>query len=169
VTSDRSELDRNQNPDGDYHADLARRRASERAGRPKQFKLSDPTLCRDVSEWMDQGWSPKLIAQMLAKTYPGDLLRRVSHETIYQCLYVQTRGNLRADLHKQLSTKRPARKKRDSCDGPRNPIRGRVQDQRSSPRGEGPSRAGPLGISMVLSSRLRMLWRVGDPRSVVAQ
>jgi IS30 family transposase len=110
------EVDRNQNPDGDYHAGLAHSRADERARRPKQFKLSDEGLCRDVTEWMDQGWSPKLIAQMLAKTYPGDRLRQVSHETIYQCLYVQTRGNLRADLHKQLSTKRPARKKRDACD-----------------------------------------------------
>ena len=32
----------------------------------------------------------------------------MSHETIYQCLYVQTRGSLRADLYKCLSTKRAA-------------------------------------------------------------
>ena len=37
----------------------------------------------------------------------------MSHETIYKCLYVQTRGSLRADLHKCLSTKRGARKPRD--------------------------------------------------------
>jgi len=36
----------------------------------------------------------------------------VSHETIYKCLYVQTRGHLRADLHKCLSTKRAIRKTR---------------------------------------------------------
>ena len=30
----------------------------------------------------------------------------MSHETIYQALYVQTRGRLRADLHRQLSLKR---------------------------------------------------------------
>ena len=36
----------------------------------------------------------------------------MSHETIYQALYVQTRGELRADLHKQLSLKRSARKPR---------------------------------------------------------
>jgi transposase, IS30 family len=34
----------------------------------------------------------------------------VSHETIYQSLYVQTRGSLRADLYKCLSTKRAGRK-----------------------------------------------------------
>jgi IS30 family transposase len=49
---------------------------------------------------MDDGWSPKLIAAMLARDHPDDKLMRVSHETIYQCLYVQTRGSLRADLHK---------------------------------------------------------------------
>ena len=44
----------------------------------------------------------------------------MSHETIYQCLYVQTRGGLRADLHRCLSTRRKARKKRDRSDARRN-------------------------------------------------
>ena len=62
---------------------------------------------------MDDGWSPKLIAQTLARDHPDDKLARVSHETIYKCLYVQTRGSLRADLHRCLSTRRAARKSRD--------------------------------------------------------
>jgi len=41
----------------------------------------------------------------------------VSQETIYQCLYVQTRGNLRADLYRCLSARRSTRKKRDRPDG----------------------------------------------------
>jgi transposase, IS30 family len=61
---------------------------------------------------MDGGWSPKLIAEVLARDHPDDKLARVSYETIYQCLYVQTRGSLRADLHKCLSTKRAVRKHR---------------------------------------------------------
>ena len=68
---------------------------------------------------MDDGWSPRLIAQMLAKDHPDDKLMQVSHETIYKALYVQTRGHLRADLHKQLSTKRTARKTRGHAVGPR--------------------------------------------------
>jgi transposase, IS30 family len=110
------EVQRNRSSDGDYHAGMAHSRATQRGRRPKPFKLSDPTLCHDITEWMDQGWSPKLIAEMLAKIYPDEKLRRVSHETIYQCLYVQTRGNLRSDLHKCLSTRRSARKKRDRSD-----------------------------------------------------
>ena len=45
------------------------------------------------------------------------IMDRVSHETIYQALYVQTRGGLRADLHRQLSLKRRQRKPRGSSDG----------------------------------------------------
>jgi IS30 family transposase len=106
------EIDRNSNPDGDYHALMAHARATEKARRPKDFKLRNNPLCKAIEDWMDDGWSPKLIADVLAHDYPDDKLMRVSHETIYHCLYVQTRGSLRADLHKCLSTKRSARKPR---------------------------------------------------------
>lgn len=107
------EVRRNRNIDGDYHAGMAHARASEKARRPKAFKLVDHPLCAAIEGWMDQGWSPRLIAAVLASDHPDDRLARVSHETIYKCLYVQTRGSLRADLHKRLSTKRAARKPRD--------------------------------------------------------
>jgi transposase, IS30 family len=107
------EHQRNRNPDGDYHARMAHARAAQKACRPRQFKLVDNPLCASIEAWMDEGWSPKLIAELLARDHPDDRLCRVSHETIYQCLYVQTRGSLRADLHKCLSTKRAARKPRD--------------------------------------------------------
>jgi len=104
------EVTRNSNADGDYHALMAHARSSRKAQRPKQFKLIDHPQCARIGEWMNDGWSPRLIAQMLAQDHPNDKLMQVSHETIYQCLYVQTRGSLRADLHKYLSTKRSARK-----------------------------------------------------------
>ena len=104
------EVRRNCKPDGDYHARMAHVRAGQNAKRPKAFKLIDHPLCASIEAWMDQGWSPKLIADVLARDRADDRLKRVSHETIYQCLYVQTRGSLRADLHKCLSTKRAARK-----------------------------------------------------------
>ena len=106
------EIRRNQNADGDYHALMAHGRAADRARRPKQFKLNDNPLCALIEAWMDDGWSPKLIAEVLARDYRDDRQARVSHETIYRSLYVQTRGSLRADLHKCLSTKRAARKPR---------------------------------------------------------
>ena len=107
------ELKRNRNADGDYHAGMAHARAAERAGRPKRFKLADHPMLDQISDWLQDGWSPKLISTWLAERFPGDRLRQVSHETIYQCLYVQTRGGLRADLWRQLSTQRAARKPRN--------------------------------------------------------
>lgn len=113
------EIERNSNLDGDYHGLMAHARAAERARRPKAFKLKDHPLCAAIEAWMDEGWSPKLIADVLARDHPDDRLNAVSHETIYKCLYVQTRGSLRADLHKCLSTKRAARKPRGRTDNRR--------------------------------------------------
>lgn len=108
------EYHRNCLPNGDYHALMAHAFATQKARRPKAFKLRNHPLCRAIEDWMGDGWSPKLIADVLARDYGDDKLMRVSHETIYQCLYVQTRGSLRADLHKCLSTKRSTRKPRGS-------------------------------------------------------
>jgi transposase, IS30 family len=114
VQRDRSvvwrELRRNASQNGEYRGPVAHRVAAHRRRRPKPFKLLlNPALCGRIEEWMDQGWSPRLIAQMLAVDHGEDHTDRVSHETIYQALYVQTRGGLRADLHRQLSLKRRAR------------------------------------------------------------
>lgn len=115
------EVNRNRGPDGSYWAPIAHRAAHERRRRPKTFKLhTDPGLCRRIETWMDDGWSPGLIAAMLGQEHPGASaaarMGRVSHETIYQALYVQTRGSLRQDLARKLSTARRARKPRGSVD-----------------------------------------------------
>ena len=65
---------------------------------------------------MDDGWSPGLIAHVLAVDAGDDQTERVSHETIYQALYVQGRGELRKDLARKLSTGRTRRKPRDGAD-----------------------------------------------------
>ncbi len=107
------EIARNSGPDGSYHGGLADHAARQRRERAKEFRLvQEPGLCRRIEEWMDQGWSPKLIARVLREESPHMIMGRVSHETIYQALYVQTRGSLRKDLYRQLSTKRPRRKPR---------------------------------------------------------
>ena len=70
---------------------------------------------------MDEGWSPGLIAAMLRRDHPGtdprSMMDRVSHETIYRALYVQTRGSLRKDLAAQLLTRRRARQPHGTVDG----------------------------------------------------
>jgi IS30 family transposase len=51
-------------------------------------------------------WSPEQIAGWLKRTYPDDEMLRVSHETIYRSLFVQSRGVLKKELQKQLRTQR---------------------------------------------------------------
>jgi IS30 family transposase len=105
------EITRNSGPDGSYYPVLADRAAAQRRRRPKPFRLvENPQLCRRIEAWMDQGWSPKLIARFLREEHPHMIMDRVSHEPIYQALYVQTRGELRKDLYRALSTKRARRK-----------------------------------------------------------
>lgn len=112
------EVARNRGPDGSYWAPVAHRAAHERRRRPKDFKLvQNPGLCRRIETWMDEGWSPGLIAAMLRQQHPHMIMDRVSHETIYRALYVQARGSLRKDLTAQLLTRRRARKPHGSVDG----------------------------------------------------
>jgi IS30 family transposase len=107
------EVARNSGPDGSYHGGLANLAACHKRARPKPFRLVDnPGLCGQIEQWMDQGWSPRLIATVLKRDHPHVIMNRVSHETIYRTLYVQSRGHLRQDLYRQLSTHRPRRQPR---------------------------------------------------------
>lgn len=109
------EVARNRGPDGVYRAPVAQVQARRRRRRPKPFKLIENLgLCRRIEDWMGDGWSPGLIADVLAREPGSDHTGRVSHETIYQALYVQARGRLRTDLYQQLSLKRRARKPRSA-------------------------------------------------------
>jgi hypothetical protein len=49
-------------------------------------------------------WSPKQIANRLSVDFPDDASMRVSHEAIYQALYIQGRGALRRELTACLRT-----------------------------------------------------------------
>ena len=111
------ELARHRGPDGSYVGSLADRAAARNRTRPKQPKLlASPALAAAVTGWLEDGWSPGLIAKVLRAdhtgTDPAARMSRVSHETIYQALYVQTRGQLRADLHRCLSLQRARRRPR---------------------------------------------------------
>lgn len=54
-------------------------------------------------------WSPEQIAKRLQVDFPDDLSMRISHEAIYQALYVQGRGALRRELVACLRTGRALR------------------------------------------------------------
>src|SRR5216683_1253552 len=85
--------------------------AHRRARRPKIAKLiSVPRLRRAVERGLRLRWSPQQITARLDLDYPDDLEMRVSHETIYQSLFVQGRGALRQELTRCLRTGRAQRR-----------------------------------------------------------
>jgi IS30 family transposase len=96
---------------GHYAPFVAERRARRLARRPKVSKfVSSPRLLAAVEAGLLQDWSPQQIAAWLKASYPDDVGMHVSHETIYQSLYVQARGELRRELTVHLRSKRRRRK-----------------------------------------------------------
>jgi IS30 family transposase len=94
-----------------YRAINAERRSARRARRPKATKLSAcPRLVAEVERGLLERWSPQQISARLKREFPDDPVMRISHETIYLSLYVQSRGELRRQLTAQLRTGRTARK-----------------------------------------------------------
>lgn len=94
-----------------YRAVGADARALERARRPKLAKLArSPRLRAEVERRLAERWSPEQIAARLRLDFPDDPEMRVSHETIYQSLYVQSRGALRRELAGQLRLGRSRRR-----------------------------------------------------------
>lgn len=93
-----------------YRATTAQERARKRTKRPKAKKLeSDLRLREYVSDGLNRFWSPEQISQRLQSDYPTDKLMRVSHETIYKSLFVQTKGSLNKELRAALRTGRARR------------------------------------------------------------
>jgi IS30 family transposase len=93
-----------------YRATQADERAWEQAQRPKACLLKrNPKLCRYVCEGLCQRWSPEQIAYRVERDHPHDQSMRVSHETIYRTLFVQSRGALRKELTGYLRSKHKLR------------------------------------------------------------
>ncbi len=94
-----------------YRALVADRAACRRALRPKRAKLAQCRRLRGVVERkLGARWSPQQISAWLASEYPDRPEMQVSHETIYQSLFVQSRGALRKELHSCLRTGRAMRR-----------------------------------------------------------
>jgi IS30 family transposase len=107
------EVARNSRGRRQYRALAAQGQAQWRAARPKTAKLAASAALRGwVQGKLAQRWSPEQISVMLEREFPEDLGMRVSHETIYQSIYVQGRGALRRELAVCLRTGRALRKPR---------------------------------------------------------
>jgi len=76
-------------------------------GRAVRRKDDRPGLRKD-RRWT-KGWSPEQIAWRLPIDFPDDETMRISHEAIYQALFVQGRGTLGRELTACLRTGRASR------------------------------------------------------------
>jgi IS30 family transposase len=95
-----------------YRACRADTAALRRARRPKPSKLASCARLRTIVEAkLELRWSPQQISGWLEVSFPDDPEMRVSHETIYVSLFVQSRGALRKELTRYLrsghKTRRP--------------------------------------------------------------
>jgi IS30 family transposase len=164
-----------------YSAWAAHQRAREAARRPRPCKLQAGRLLDEVTRRLEELWSPDEIARRLPLDFPDDPEMRVSHETIYQSLFVQGRGELRRELARCLRSGRACRKKRGTVDG-RGRIPGMVNiserpaevDDRAVPGhwegdlilGEGGRSA--VGTLVERTTRLVLLLHLKDGRAAVS-
>jgi len=99
---------------GQYRPFSAHRAAVRAAARPKPTKLaSNPELLARVTAGLEALWSPRQISKVLTELYPGVPSMNISHESIYQSIYVQGRGELRRELARCLRTGRAARQRQN--------------------------------------------------------
>jgi len=98
-----------------YRAADADERAWECARRPQTCKLARDRALNDlVAAKLAEDWSPEQIAGWLKVEFPTDQTMRVSHETIYRTLFIQTRGALKRELAAHLRRKRYIRRPKNA-------------------------------------------------------
>jgi len=132
------ELDRNRDPrTGAYQPERAHRLAWERQRRPKPSKLSrNPVLREAVQGMLDRRYSPEQASGRLMVEFPDDPGMRVSHETVYQSIYVYPRGGLKRELAACLRSGREVRRRRGRRET-RGKIIGAVPIGQRPPEAEG--------------------------------
>ena len=149
------EVDRNRTvrSGADYGAGNAQAKADARARRPKPAKLStNLRLRREVQDRLRDDHSPEQIAQRLREDFPDDPEMWVSHETIYQSLYVQSRGALKRELAKHLRTGRALRKPHRQPDQRRERFAGMVMISERPPEVEDRAVPGHWEGDLILGS-----------------
>ena len=110
-----------------YRAAGAHRASRHRARRPKPAKLAvNHQLRTVVEEKLELWWSPRQISDWLVDAYPDNEEMWVSHETIYQSLFIQGKGTLRKELWRCLRSGRATRRPQGRTKSTKGQIRDMV-------------------------------------------
>ena len=110
-----------------YRARGAQLRADNAAARPKPGLLVTlPKLGAQVQEWLKEKFSPEQISKRLKLEFADDVDMQVSHETIYQSIYVQAKGGFKKELTTCLRTGRALRRPRRKSGERRGQIQGAI-------------------------------------------
>jgi IS30 family transposase len=164
-----------------YEAGIAHQIASDRRRRPKARRLDEhPELRQAVVEQLNQRFSPQQVAGRLPVLHPQREDMRVSHEAIYQSLYVQGKGALRHELTVEKAlrsgrkgrvpqSKLPRRSSRPWLEGARLSQRpARVEDRAVPGHWEGDLVVGPENSGLVTlverSTRFALIGRLPGMR-----
>jgi IS30 family transposase len=122
----RREMDRGQTVSG-YRARVGQDTVEANLKRPKPRHLEDrPALLAEVVARLKQRHSPEQIAGRLREDFADDPEMWVSHETIYQALYVQPRGELARLVKTALRTGRTQRKLQGRKETGRGGLKGMI-------------------------------------------
>lgn len=105
-------------PDGrgrGYQPEANHQAAVRARSRPRESKLAQhPPLLEWVQGGLDAKLSPEQITGRLEIDFPDDEQMRISHEAIYQAIYIRPRGELRRELRAHLRTGRTVRRRRNT-------------------------------------------------------
>jgi len=127
------EIDRNSGKSG-YRAFSAGRRAkvaaASRRGGMRRI-IQDERLHSYVLAGLRKCWSPREIVTRMEMQYPRDERMRISHEAIYQFIYVLPRGSLKKELIGALRQERKYRRKQGGRKGKPEENRGKIADMLS--------------------------------------
>ena len=117
-------------PPGTYQSGIAHAQAvmTKAQKKPRRHRLDDPWLFNRVATDLDDRYSPQQIAGRLRREFPDCKDRHVSHETIYQALYLQGAGSLREALKRECALRSGRQERRPASKLPRKSNRPWLSD-----------------------------------------